>query len=176
MSDHRSRVVVPNALTLLGVLAFLAPWVGGGWIRRAVPAFDTTAAIVTSGAGLATGLLGLLLEARARRRSWRRVPAVCVERFDGVGYDRESDPEGGHSWAIRVVCEAQIDGQTVRTQPAHWCTFPTRGTASAFLDRVIDAQGCCTLRIDPRPPHQSEFATGGPVDRLLNWPFVRDAS
>jgi hypothetical protein len=109
--------------------------------------------VVAGGFGFA--LLSFPFLARARRRGWLRVKAACL--------DREC-----HGGVFRLRCTFYLKDADYTVTPApFWREFSSEEILQRFLGKLIDKNGMCWLRVNPRNPLQTEIAAGDIAEKLL---------
>jgi len=102
---------------------------------------------------------------RSKRRSWLLVSATCLEHETKRVL---STTGGGYVWAIRLLCEYEVNNEQHRVTPDHWTTFHTESRAQDFISSQLQYNARCKLYVNPENPLQAELATGDIKDKLLH--------
>lgn len=151
-----------NWLALVGMLAFIGGVAAALLTRK--PAYAGV-----SGAGFIFALLGLLLKGRMKRRSWIIVKAACLDRETRkMRTSGGARRVGGWTWAFRLICQFDLNGQNYTVTPSYWRTFRSEESVDCFFAKTISGDGICALHVNPHNPLETEFVGKDVKDFLLH--------
>lgn len=127
---------------------------GIGFVGLGSRGLDSFYWLVVAG-GFGFALLSFPFVAWARRRGWLRVNAACLDR----------ECQGG---SFRLRCTFYLKGADYTVTPApFWREFSSEEALQRFMEKLIDKDGMCWLRVNPRNPLQTEIAAGDIAEKLL---------
>ena len=115
--------------------------------------------------GFLFSLLNLWIKARAPRRGWHVIKAICVDRELRGAYTAKGR---GKTWAFRLICEFDVNEKHYKVTPAYWKTFSSEAFLKRFLNRRIASDGACLLHVNLENPLQTEFVGKDLKDLLLH--------
>lgn len=120
-------------------------------------------------AGLAIGLISILLRGRIARRNWKKVQAVVIDKECKRVLGNPGQNGGVTTcWAFRLLCEFELEGRRFTVTPDYWSTFISEGSVQGFLEKVVSPDGKCQLWVNPKNPLQTELIANDIRDFLLH--------
>jgi hypothetical protein len=143
-----------NPLPLIGVTLFLgAIFLSGRRIGDITISVNMT--IISTVAGLALAMVGIMYVAHQRQAGWERVDARCI----GREIEKCEDADQSVTWVYRLVCVFTYQGQeyTVTPEPSYLMGFRSDHMVQEYLRKHIQPDGRCQLWIDPRNPLHAIF-------------------
>jgi hypothetical protein len=109
---------------------------------------------------------------RAGTPRWIIVEAHCLDRDVQPVVNIEEDGEKHHGWSYRLLCEFELEGETVRATPdGHdaaggrgFHRFDTPQAVHAHLDAHVDDAGRCRLQVNAHNPQQTRLTPPGETE------------
>lgn len=139
-------------ISLLGIFLFIG---GFGYImikRGSVP--DFTAPLSACVVGFLMAALGSILHSKIKKKDWVIVEATCIDYETKLGRTAQN----AHLWALRALCEFEIDGKEIRCTPEiTWPEKKGEDWKRTFIRDENKSIATCSLRINPSNPRQVEF-------------------
>lgn len=145
---------------LVGVLLFLGSlgffFAYPFWFDREPPKWSPAILCFGAFGGLAIILLGKIYAVRQQQQAWVQVRAKCVDREIREVRQRTL---GNEIWDYRLLCEFDYGGKQYAVTPetAWVMALNSEQAARQYLEERIDADGNCTLWINPENPLQACF-------------------
>lgn len=139
-------------VSLFGMLLFL-----GGFIYLFVKrseAENLVVPITLCVVGLVLAIVSNLLHEKLRKQNWIQVEAKCLDHELIEGRNREN----GRVFALRALCEFELNGEAVRCTPESW--WPARRGEAPLTNYIRDPGmdfAASRLRVNPENPREVEF-------------------